>query len=338
MRAAVVGLGRMGCRHIEVARKLGIEVAGVADANASVARDALQRYGLDRKTWFASGATLLAEMRPDIAVIATTAPAHCELVCAAAEAGVRHILCEKPMAVSAVQAERMIAACEASGARLAVNHQMRFMAQYTEVKRLAGDPELGGLVSMLVSGSNFGLAMNGSHYFEAFRFVTGEEIEQVTAWFDDEIVPNPRGAQFEDRAGRLLATSASGWAMYMDFSSRAGHGLQVTYVCRHGQIAVDELSGYVRTVAREPQYRDLPATRYGMPAAETVTRIEPADVVGPTAAVWEALIADTDFPDGAAGLHALRCLVAAHRSVELGHVPVRLDDPEIGRERTFPWA
>lgn len=338
MRAAIIGLGRMGRRHIEVAQRLGIEVIGVVDASETAARDALARYELPGRIGFRSSAELFAKARPEIAVVATTAPSHCALVCEAAEAGVPYILCEKPLAVSAAEAERMVAACRAHGARLAVNHQMRFMAQYIEAKRLSETPGLGGLVSVLVCGSNFGISMNGSHYFEAFRFIAGEDIDQVSAWFDEEILPNPRGTQFADRAGRIFGTSAGGRAMYMDFASNAGHGLQAVYICRFGQIVVDELSGHVRTICREPQYRDLPTTRYGMPATESVSRIEPADVVGPTAAVWQALIDGTGYPDGAAGMHALLCLLAAHASDEAGHAAVRLSDPRIDHERRFPWA
>lgn len=338
LRAAIIGLGRMGCRHIEVAKKLGIDVVGVVEASETTSRDALARYKLPGRIRFESSAEMFAKAQPEIVVVATTAPSHCAFVCEAADAGVPHILCEKPMAVSAAEAERMIAACAARGARLAVNHQMRFMAQYIEAKRLSETPDFGGLVSVLVCGSNFGLSMNGSHYFEAFRFIAGEDIDQVTAWFDEQTLPNPRGTQFADRAGRILGTSARGRAMYMDFASNAGHGLQAVYICRFGQIVVDELSGHVRTICREPQYRDLPTTRYGMPATESVLRVEPADVVGPAAAVWQALIEGTGYPDGAAGMHAMLCLLAAHTSDEAGHAAVRLSDPRIDRERRFPWA
>lgn len=85
----------------------------------------------------------------------------------------------------------MIAACRAVGAKLAVNHQMRFMEQYTNIKGLIDAAEFGGLRSMVVTAGNFGLAMNGSHYFEAFRYLTGESIAQISAWFDPSNVPNP---------------------------------------------------------------------------------------------------------------------------------------------------
>ena len=38
--------------------------------------------------------------------------------------------------------------------------------------------------------------MNGTHYFEAFRFLCDEEPVAVSAWFDNEVLANPRGERF----------------------------------------------------------------------------------------------------------------------------------------------
>ena len=57
---------------------------------------------------------------------------------------------------------------------LAVNHQMRFMEQYLTPKAIIEGDAFGGLTSVTVVGGNFGLSMNALHYFEMFRFMTGE--------------------------------------------------------------------------------------------------------------------------------------------------------------------
>lgn len=338
MRVAVIGIGRMGVRHIEAARGLGMTVCGIADVSADALNAARQRYTIEDEGCFTDPETMLAKISPDAVVVATTAPTHASFVKAAADRGVRYLLCEKPMATSIADAEAMIRMCAESGMMMAVNHQMRFMPQYTAVKELISAGELGQLSSILVAGSNFGLAMNASHYFEMFRFITDHTVSSVQAWFDEGALPNPRGPQFMDRSGRLLATSDAGPAMFIDFSSMSGHGLQVTYIFRNGQVTVDELDGYLRMSARKSEFRDLPTSRYGMPADVRTISIEPADTVGPTAAVWSALLRGDDFPDGQAGLHALRCLVAAHVSNETNSASVRLDSSALPRERVFPWA
>jgi predicted dehydrogenase len=338
MRASVVGLGRMGMRHVEVLQGLGMTIVGIADQNAEAVAAARDIIGTDTLQGFADGIEMLGATRPEAVVIATTAPAHFPLVKAAVEAGARYILCEKPIAISLAEAEEMVALCNDAGVMLSINHQMRFMDNFTEAKRLAESEELGGLVSMVVAGSNFGLAMNGSHYFEAFRWITGAPVTHVSGWLEPEILPNPRGPQFEDRSGRVLARNAAGQTLYMDVSSKAGWGVCVTYICRYGQIFIDELLGEMRVVAREAEYRDLPTARYGMPVERRQETITPADSLTPTRAVWQAMLAGHDYPTGEDGLAAIRCLVAMHISDEAGGTAIPVEAASTARERRFAWA
>lgn len=338
LRVAVIGLGRMGLRHVETARRLRMNVCGAADLSSAALKAIQEQYGVASAACFTDAYDMLTKVKPEALVIATTAPTHAPFVLSAAELGVRYVLCEKPMATSLAEADAMLVACKRAGTRLAVNHQMRYMAQYIKVKALIGSEELGPLVSILVAGSNFGLAMNASHYFEMFRYISGHSVDNIQAWFEDAQLANPRGLQFEDRSGRLLARSDAGPSMFVDFSAKAGWGLQVVYICCHGQIVVDELNGEMRIAYRQARYRELPTTRYGMPVDIRNEQIEPADTVVPSMAVWTALLAGEDYPDGAAGAHALACLVAAHASDAVGGCAVRLDDPTLPREQVFKWA
>jgi predicted dehydrogenase len=337
MKFCAIGLGRMGRRHLQVAKNLGFDIAGVYDPLPESVNLALKEHHLPASVVFDSAKRMLEAVRPETLVVASTAPSHCEYVCLAAEAGVRHVLCEKPMAVSVAECDRMLKACASSGTSLAVNHQMQFMEQYTLVKELVASANFGGLRSVTVAASNFGLAMNGAHYFEMFRYLTGEDIGTVSFWADAEKVPNPRGAQYEDRSGQLRAVTPGGVRLYMEIGGDQGHGVQVVYGCRHGQIFVDELAGLVRYIHRKPEFRELPTTRYGMPADELTRQIAPADVIAPTEAVWRAMLAGSDYPDGRCGRHAVQALVAANVSGERGGVPVGLTFQEAA-ERVFPWA
>jgi predicted dehydrogenase len=231
----------------------------------------------------------------------------------------------------------MIATCARRGTKLAVNHQMRFMEQYTEPRRLSQSAEYGGLASMTVVAGNFGFAMNATHYFEAFRFMAGEEPVEVTAWFSPGMVPNPRGERFEDRAGSIRAVTASGKRLYMEIGADQGHGLLAIYACRNGTITVNELTGSMATSVREAQYRELPTTRYAMPAIEDQLAIRPADVFEPSAAVLKALLAGENSVSGADGRRVIELLVAAYESAAAGSVPVRLDG-KLDRSRRYPWA
>lgn len=337
-RAAVIGLGRMGQRHVEAVEKCGMKVVGVSDVAAQARETARTRFKLDAGACFADGHEMLRAVQPEVVVVATTAPTHAPFVIAAAQAGASHILCEKPVAVSLAEADAMIEACRQAGALLAVNHQMSFMDQYTVVKPLIGSAELGPLVSVLVGASNFGLAMNGCHYFEMFRYIAGSPVKSVQAWLDSTRLANPRGAEFEDHSGRLLARNAAGQIMFLDFSVEAGSGMHVIYTCRLGQIVVDELNGVMRVIARKAEHRELPTTRYGSPTEDRVEKIRPADVVGPTVELLEAMLNGRAFPDGKVGAQALACCVAAHVSHEAGGREIFTDDPALPRDRRFKWA
>ncbi len=337
MKAAVVGVGQMGRRHIQAVCEMGLELKGICDQNAQALEQAGQQFNLSAEQQFTNLPSLLEETRPELLIIATTAPTHCLHTCLAAESGVKYILCEKPMATSLAECDRMIETCRRHGARLSINHQMRFMDYYIEAKRVVQSEEFDRLSSITVIAGNFGLAMNGSHYFEMFRIMTDEPVTEVTAWFSAAKVPNPRGVEFEDRGGSVRAVNRNGQRLYLEMGADQGHGLKVIYAGTCGVLVFDELSGAMQLSAREEQYRDLPTTRYAMPAIETTRQLPPTSYDTLMPRVLRALIEDGDAPSGEDGRRAVAALVAAHVSDESGHRAVLLD-AELPSERVFPWA
>ena len=337
MKVSIVGAGRMGRRHIHVVRKLGLDLVGIADFSQAALKDAAIEHNLGDHLLFNDVEGIFAAIVPECLIIATTADSHCALTCLAAERGVKYILVEKPLAVSLNECEKMIRTCAKYGAHLSVNHQMRFMEQYSKPKSLLDSDAYGGFKSMTVVGGNFGVSMNGSHYVEAFRYMADEDPIEVTACFSPDIVGNPRGAQFQDRAGSIRVVTASGKRLYLEISADQGHGLQVTYAGRNGMISVNELTGEMSTSVRESQYRDLPTTRYGMPADVARETITAAEVIDSTAQVLNALIKDENRVTAQQGMMAVKVLVAAYASAENSSRPARLDE-ELDHSRVFPWA
>ncbi len=337
MKVCVIGTGRMGRRHIDAAKGLGFDVVGIFDPFKEAMELAVTGNSIPKENCYSDAVEMLNKLKPEGVVIASTAPSHAEHVIAAAKAGVKYIMCEKPMAVSMEECDQMISACKESVSVLGINHQMRFMDQYTEVKALCNTPDFGGILSVNVTSANFGLAMNGCHYFEMFRFITDEEISSVQFWADEQKVPNPRGPQYVDHSGQLRALTKSGKRLYIELGGDQGHGVQVVYGCKFGQIYVDELAGYMRAISRKSEFRDLPTTRYGMPADETIKKITPADVIGPTQSLWKAMLEKHNYPDGAAGRHALAALVAANVSGENQGSLTNID-LQLPHQRVFLWA
>jgi predicted dehydrogenase len=338
MKIAIVGLGRMGRRHVQAARDLGAQIVGVADPLEENAKLAAQEHQLPANVVFRDAGELLRAVTPDCLVVASTAPSHAPLTIQAAEAGVKHVLCEKPMASSLAECDQMIEVCRRHGTKLAINHQMRVMEQYLEAKRMIEAPEFGGWSSINVIAGNFGIAMNGIHYFELFRWLTNELPAQVTAWFSREPVKSPRGPQFSDRAGQVYLATASGKRMYLEAGDDQGHGIRVVYAGRNGMLIADELGGRIEHVVRQPEHRELPTTRYGMPADTRQLEVAPADAVVPSKRVLDALLSGRDFPTGEDGRTALEVLVAAFVSAESSNAPVAFKPTALPRGRRFDYA
>jgi predicted dehydrogenase len=338
MKVVVVGAGRMGRRHIQAVKELNLELVGVCDTNPDSLALAEKEQGVAAGLHYKDGAEMMKSTNPELVIISTTAPTHLFYTRIATKAGAKFILCEKPMAVSLFECTEMINICKNNHIRLAINHQMRFMEQYIVPKKILDSKAMGGLCSVTGVTGNFGAAMNGSHYFEMFRFMTGEIPDSVTAWLSPNRLENPRGPQFADKAGSIRMTTPSGKRFYMDFSEDQGHGMNIIYAGRNGQVIVNELNGIMYSMIREEQYRDLPTTRYGMPAVLETIPLAPAEVIEPTKSTLAALLDGKNYPTGEEGRQVVASLVAAHISNEKGNKAIQPVISELPNKRIFPWA
>lgn len=338
MKAVVIGCGRMGARHVQALLGLGFVIAGVFDTNADNCAQVVQKYELSDEVIFSDVEALFKTVTPDICVIATTAPSHKEYILKVIKNGIKKILCEKPLSTSLKDCYEIIDACKAHKVDLAVNHQMRFLEQYTVPKKLLGTEEFGGLESINVTAGNFGMAMNGTHYIELMRFMFDEAPHSVAAWFDEIDLPNPRGPEFLDKSGSLKITTKSGKRFYLDASASNGHGLIVTYVAKRGQIIVDELAGKLYATHRNIGDKDLPSTRYGQPSVIITENIAAVDIVESSKAVIRALMKGEGYPPAEDAALAIQALICGYISNESNHTAISLGDKNLPLDRVFPWA
>jgi predicted dehydrogenase len=328
----------MGRRHIQMIKALGLDFVGVSDVLRASLEAAMHECGVGENLLYDGAADLLRQSRPDAVVIATTATSHAHYTKLAVEAGASAILCEKPMAVSLEQCDEMIELCRRKGVRLAINHQMRFMDQYRKPMELLQSEDFGGVTAVTVIGPNFGLAMNGLHFFEAFRFITDENVESVTAWLSADTLSNPRGPQFEDKGGSVRLVTPSGRRFYLDAGVDQGIGIQVVYSARFGQIVVDEYAMKLRYLVRHPEGRKEPTSRYGTAWTEHETLLGSADIVALSGEMMNALLKGGDYCTGEQGRNAVSALVSAHLSHERGNIAINPSRDELPVNREFPWA
>jgi predicted dehydrogenase len=338
MEVAVIGAGRMGRRHVRASQELGLDLVGVADVSREALETVAQECGLAAAQLFTDTAELLERTKPECVIVATTADTHAEYTCLAAKRKARYVLCEKPMAVSLDQCDRMVDECASRGVALGINHPRRFLPQFVDVDRVVHSEEFGTLRSMTVIGGNMGLAMNGCHYIEFFRYLTGEDPAEVSAWLGYDGPPNPRGERFVDPAGSIRLVTTGGARLYIDIGARQGHGIFVTYAGTRGLMMVDELAGIARLSVRDAAHRDAPTNRYGLPPVEQEWQLPRGDPAALSREMLRELITGSEnIPTGIDGRRTIEVLVAAYQSHDAGHLPISFDKP-MPRDRVFPWA
>jgi predicted dehydrogenase len=126
---------------------------------------------------------MLRQEALDIVSISTWPHLHAEMVIAAAEAGVKAVHCEKPMAPTFGEARRMVETCERHGVQLTFNHQRRFGRPFRRARELLRAGAIGPLAR--IEGSCGNLSDWGTHWFDMFFFYNDETpVEWVIGQID----------------------------------------------------------------------------------------------------------------------------------------------------------
>ncbi|MEM1558350.1 MAG: Gfo/Idh/MocA family oxidoreductase [Thermoproteota archaeon] len=171
-RIGIIGCGGIANAHAKAYVELGLEITAASDIDQVRLKEFSKIYNI--KNTYTDYREMLHRERLDIVSICTWPMLHCEMTERAAEEGVKGIICEKPMAMNLAEAERMITACEKTGAKLAIGHMRRFLKIYNEVKNLfksgiIGEPDL-------IHGFSVGdLLSDGTHLIDLIRFINGDE-------------------------------------------------------------------------------------------------------------------------------------------------------------------
>jgi predicted dehydrogenase len=198
LRVGIIGCGRprrtagatgFGMSHLH-ARGYGeapaARIVALADLSPENARAFQAEHGGERI--HEDYRELLRRERLDIVSVCTWPPLHAEMVIAAAEAGVRAIHCEKPMAPTWGEAVEMVRVCEDRGVQLTFNHQRRFSAPFRQARELLRGGAIGELLRL--EGACGNLFDWGTHWFDMFGFYNDET---PVAWVMGQV--EPRGGK-----------------------------------------------------------------------------------------------------------------------------------------------
>ena len=175
-----------------------VELVAIADIEDDPAQFFLKKYESKAKH-YTDYHEMLAQENLDLVSICTWPHLHAEMAVAAAEAGVKVIHCEKPMATTWGDCKRMKAAADAHGAKLSFGHQRRHIKLFQAVRQAAQEGAIGDLVMIEAEvGDMFDW---GTHWLDMMQFYNNEApIEWVIGQIDSRTERRIFGAFMENQA------------------------------------------------------------------------------------------------------------------------------------------
>jgi predicted dehydrogenase len=196
---AVIGTGFIGTVHVEQLRRVGVQVRGVLGSSPERGKARADALGVARA--YASLDALLDD--PSVDVVHVTSPNHLHFPQASQIlAAGRHIICEKPLAMTATESAQLVRLAESSGRVNAVNFNIRFYPLHQHVRELIAGGDLGDVRFvtghyfqdwlLLETDWNWRLEADkggslravgdiGSHWLDLMTFLTGDHVEAVMA-------------------------------------------------------------------------------------------------------------------------------------------------------------
>lgn len=337
MKVAILGCGDMGAEHAVAWKQAGADIAAVSDPDAERCQRLAKSYGaVACSDW----QDAVRHESIDVVSVCTPVSQHRDLSVAAAEAG-RHVLCEKPMALSLAEADAMIAAASANGVRIAVCHQYRGFGHFRTFKTLVDDGTLGSPLYMHMTDwrevrpklAMHRRDMNGGpvhdmsgHFMDMARYLTGSEPVSVTAIGGVLGANKPRLADIE-RPGidtaNILVQFEGGHVLSVSINWGLPEGTP-----EYHSIAISGPGGFAHTVAPlagEFADDDNPVQKLTVLVGDGsgVRRVaDPVYPRGPAICIDDLVgsirTGEPGVFDGREGRRALTMVLAALKSVEFG--------------------
>jgi predicted dehydrogenase len=249
---------------------------------------------------------MLAEHHFDLVCIATPTVQHARQTLAAIAAGA-HVLCEKPTAMNAGEAARMLAAAEAANRIHMIDHELRFNPNRARIAALIADGTLGEIRHVTIANITNGwnnpasrskgdwwsladqgggrLGANGSHQVDLLRWWLGE-----VAWVTGAapvLVPGRR-----DTASGEAWTATADDVAYFTLETFAGVVAQVflSGVAAHNAGNLTQVFGSKGTVKLANDDERLWLARAGQDFAD-ITEVDPnASLPGVNAGIWNVSV------------------------------------------------
>ena len=198
----VIGAGFIGPIHIEALRRLGyVRVVALADNNQEIAAAKAKQLYVPKA--YGDFTSLINDPDVDCVHITTPNSLHYPMAKAAIAAG-KHLLCDKPLAMTSAQSGELVKLAKEAGIVAAIHFNLRFYPLIQQVKAMVEEGELGEIFAINgsyqqdwlqketdyswrlepeISGDSRAIADIGSHWLDTIEFVTGHKVSKVCADF-----------------------------------------------------------------------------------------------------------------------------------------------------------
>ena len=183
LRVAIIGCGRMGQYFAEVYRRLpNTELAAIAEWNDERRPVVGKRFGVD--ALFKDVNAMLKDFVPDIAAVVTPTKFMKEAVIKCAEAGVRGVSTDKPIAARLSDADEMVDACRRNGVIFAGGNLKRARWEVQQTAKRLRSGEFGRITGAAIHGFGGEISGGGCQHLSVLRLLTDAEVDEVIAWGD----------------------------------------------------------------------------------------------------------------------------------------------------------
>jgi len=232
----VAGLGSRPNSHAGGYRRCPeADLIAVADINP----ERLQQFGdeweIDPEHRYLTAVDMYEKANLDVVSVTTHNLYHHQPVIEAAEAGIKVIMVEKPLAISVEWGRKMVEACDRSGSRLITEHTRRFLPHFRQLKKMVDEGAVGQVKSITYEGCR-PLLHNGTHTVDYAFYFTAAEPRLVSGFLRYEPVADPAGAGMircdgdvaifinclAERREHLGYTTIAGTAGRINFSEKRG--------------------------------------------------------------------------------------------------------------------
>ena len=202
-RVGIVGCGGIAHFHGKNYNRFDeFEIVSVADINRESVDQYAEEFSVSGK--HTNYLDMFEKEDLDVVSVCTWQGTHAEITIAAADSGVKGILCEKPMAINLGEADAMIEACDQSGVKLVVGHQRRFEAIYTEAQKLIADGIIGQPITVTRRVGS-GLLNWGTHVIDLTRQILGDpETKWVIGQVERKTDRYERRCEIEDLCAGII--------------------------------------------------------------------------------------------------------------------------------------